>query len=130
LKPEFAIVTVAAEPMAWLSETSRAAWQRLSCERVVVTTAGESADANGILTVAERDGLFADWMRQHAAAAVIVRPDRYVFGAAGSADELNMLVGRLLQNLSAGRQAFQGSALSVPPEERDSGEKRLAGGNQ
>ncbi|MGF6306401.1 3-(3-hydroxy-phenyl)propionate hydroxylase [Bradyrhizobium sp. i1.8.4] len=103
LKPEFAIVTVATEPMAWLSETSGAAWQRLSGERVVITASGESSNANGILTVVERDGLFAEWMRQHGAAAVIVRPDRYVFGAAGSADELNMLVGQLLQNLSAGR---------------------------
>ncbi|QIG94692.1 bifunctional 3-(3-hydroxy-phenyl)propionate/3-hydroxycinnamic acid hydroxylase [Bradyrhizobium sp. 6(2017)] len=102
LKPEFAIVTAATEPMAWLSDASCAAWQHRAGERVVITTSGESADANGILTVIERDGLFADWMRQHGAAAVIVRPDRYVFGAAGSADELNMLVGQLLQNLSAG----------------------------
>lgn len=103
LKPEFAIVTAAAEPMAWLSDASRARWQRLSGERVVIATSGESTDVNGILTVVERDGLFADWMRQNAVAAVIVRPDRYVFAAADSADELNMLVQQLLQNLSAGR---------------------------
>ncbi|KJC61545.1 hypothetical protein UP10_06625 [Bradyrhizobium sp. LTSPM299] len=103
LKPEFAIVTAAAEPMAWLSDASRAGWQRLSGERVVIATSGESTDVNGILTVVERDGLFADWMRQNAVAAVIVRPDRYVFAAAESADELNMLVQQLLQNLSAGR---------------------------
>ncbi|MCP1967165.1 bifunctional 3-(3-hydroxy-phenyl)propionate/3-hydroxycinnamic acid hydroxylase [Bradyrhizobium elkanii] len=103
LKLEFAIVTTAAEPMAWLSEASSSAWQRLSGERVVIATSGESADRGGILSVVERDGLFAEWMRQHGAAAVIVRPDRYVFGAAGNADELNMLVGQLLQNLSAGR---------------------------
>ncbi|WP_298376363.1 bifunctional 3-(3-hydroxy-phenyl)propionate/3-hydroxycinnamic acid hydroxylase [uncultured Bradyrhizobium sp.] len=103
LRPQFAIVTAAAGPMAWLSDASGAAWQHLAGERVVITTSGESTDANGILSVVERDGLFADWMRQHGAAAVIVRPDRYVFGAAGSADELNMLVGHLLQNLSAGR---------------------------
>ncbi|MGN1285761.1 MAG: FAD-binding monooxygenase, partial [Bradyrhizobium sp.] len=59
-------------------------------------------DADGVLSVVERDGLFAEWMRQHGAAAVIVRPDRYVFGAAGNADKLNMLLGQLLQNLSAG----------------------------
>ena len=89
--------------MAWLSEASRAGWQRLSGERVVITTAGGSTDVNGILTVVECDGLFAGWMRQNAVAAVIVRPDRYVFAAADSADELNMLVQQLLQNLSAGR---------------------------
>ncbi|MDH2383937.1 bifunctional 3-(3-hydroxy-phenyl)propionate/3-hydroxycinnamic acid hydroxylase [Bradyrhizobium sp. CER78] len=101
LKPEFAIVTAAAAPMAWLSDESRAAWQHLAGERVVITTSGESGDADGVLSVVERDGLFADWMRQHGAAAVIVRPDRYVFGAAGNADELNLLVGQLLEALGA-----------------------------
>ncbi|GKQ52486.1 bifunctional 3-(3-hydroxy-phenyl)propionate/3-hydroxycinnamic acid hydroxylase [Bradyrhizobium sp. Ce-3] len=103
LQAEFAIVTAAAEPMAWLSDASRAAWQHLAGQRVVITALGESSDANGILSMVERDGLFANWMQQHDVAAVIVRPDRYVFGAAGNAGELNMLVGQLLQNLSAGR---------------------------
>ncbi|MGY2808887.1 FAD-dependent monooxygenase [Bradyrhizobium sp. USDA 4506] len=103
LQPEFAIVTTAAAPMAWLSDAFAAAWQRLSGERVVIATSDETADRGGILTVIERDGLFADWMRQHDSAAVIVRPDRYVFGAARNAGELSMLVEQLLQNLSAGR---------------------------
>ena len=49
----------------------------------------------------ERDGLFADWMRQHGVSAAIVRPDRYVFGAAHSAEQLNMLVERLIDGLGA-----------------------------
>ena len=118
LKQEFAIVTAATEPMTWLSDASRAAWQRLEGEFVVIAVSGESSCADGVLTVVERDGLFADWMRQSAVAAVIVRPDRYVFAGAGNADQLNMLVGQLLQNLSAGRQSFQDGALSVPPEQR------------
>ena len=101
LKPEFAIVTLAAQQMAWLSEASRAAWQRLSGERVVIAASGDSCDANGILSVVERDGLFADWMRQHGVSAAIVRPDRYVFGAAHSAEQLNMLVERLIDGLGA-----------------------------
>lgn len=103
LKIEFAVVTAAPEPMAWLSDASLAGWRRLRGERVVIAASGESTHSDGVLTVVERDGLFADWMRQNAVSAVIVRPDRYVFGAAGTADELNMLVGQLLQNLSAGR---------------------------
>jgi 3-(3-hydroxy-phenyl)propionate hydroxylase len=103
LGPEFAIVTAAPESMAWLSEASRAGWQRLSGERVVIKASGESVVADGVLTVVERNGLFADWMRQNAAAAVIVRPDRYVFAAVDSAEQLNMLVEQVLQNLSAGR---------------------------
>ena len=55
------------------------------------------------MTVVETEKLFADWMRQNEAAAVIVRPDRYVFANAESADELNTQVRHLLQSLSAGR---------------------------
>jgi 3-(3-hydroxy-phenyl)propionate hydroxylase len=62
--------------------------------------------------VVERDGLFADWMLQHGAAAVIVRPDRYVFGAAGSAGELNMLVGQLLEGLGARHKSFPAASVT------------------
>ncbi|MBI5321264.1 bifunctional 3-(3-hydroxy-phenyl)propionate/3-hydroxycinnamic acid hydroxylase [Bradyrhizobium sp.] len=116
LKPEFAIVTARPEPMAWLSKTLLADWLRLGSERVVVAASGEPSAGEGILTVVESENLFGDWMRQNAVAAVIVRPDRYVYGAAGNAAQLNMLIGHLLQNLRAGRQAFQAAALSVPPD--------------
>ncbi|MBR0751847.1 bifunctional 3-(3-hydroxy-phenyl)propionate/3-hydroxycinnamic acid hydroxylase [Bradyrhizobium jicamae] len=102
LKPEFAIVTSAPETMAWLSDDLRAAWRRIGGERVVVASAGESSARDGILTVVETEKLFTDWMRQNAAAAVIVRPDRYVFASADNADEFNVQVQHLLQNLSAG----------------------------
>jgi len=98
-----------------LSESSLAEWQRLGGERVVVVATGEPCGNQGILAVTEVDNLFGEWMRKNAAAAVVVRPDRYVYGAAGDAAELNMLVEHLLQNLRAGRQAFQAAALSVPP---------------
>lgn len=115
LKPEFAIVTATPEPMTWLSQTLLADWLRLGGERIVIGTSGVPSNGRGILTVVETDNLFDDWMRQNAVAAVVVRPDRYVYGAAGNADEINMLIGHLLQNLRAGRQAFQEAALSVPP---------------
>ena len=41
-----------------------------------------------------------DWMAQHDAAAVVARPDRYVYGIARDAHELNRLIARL------GRQVF------------------------
>jgi 3-(3-hydroxy-phenyl)propionate hydroxylase len=47
--------------------------------------------------------LFADWLRDNAIEAVIVRPDRYVFAGAENADQLNMLIKQLIQNLHAGR---------------------------
>ncbi len=115
LKPEFAIVAATPEPLAWLSGPALAGWQRLGGERVVIAASGEPSDRGGVLTVVENDNLFGGWMRQNAVAAVVVRPDRYVYGAAENADQLNMLIGHLLQNLSAGRQSFQAAALSVPP---------------
>lgn len=115
LKPEFVIVAATPEPLAWLSEPSLAGWQRLGGERVVIAASGEPSDRGGVLTVVENDNLFGGWMRQNAVAAVVVRPDRYVYGAAENAGQLNMLIGHLLQNLRAGRQSFQAAALSVPP---------------
>ncbi|MGQ0683969.1 bifunctional 3-(3-hydroxy-phenyl)propionate/3-hydroxycinnamic acid hydroxylase MhpA [Bradyrhizobium sp.] len=115
LKPEFAIVSATPEPMGWMSDVSHAGWQQIGGECVVIATSGEPSDRGGILTVVEGESLFADWMRQSAVAAVIVRPDRYVYGGAENAAQLNMLVRHLLQNLHAGRQAFQEAALSVPP---------------
>ena len=81
-----------------------------------MASSGESCANPGILTVVEVDNLFGEWMQKNAVAAVVVRPDRYVYGAAENATELNMLVEHLLQNLGAGRQAFQDAALSVPPQ--------------
>ena len=102
----------------WLSEASRAAGNGSAGAQVVIAASGESARHDGVLTITEADGLFADWMRHNAVEAVIVRPDRYVFGGGRKMQsELNMLIGQLLQNLRAGRQAFQTAALSVPPVE-------------
>ena len=115
LRMEFAIVSATREAMGWLSDASLAGWQRLGGERVVIAASGEPSDRGGVLTVVEGENLFADWIRQNAVAAIIVRPDRYVYGGAENAEQLNMLIGHLLQNLSAGRQAFQEAALSVPP---------------
>lgn len=47
----------------------------------------------------ERDGLFADWMRRHQARAVIVRPDRYIYGSASDASALSDLLSRLQHSL-------------------------------
>ena len=115
LAPEFVLVTATPEAMEWLSDASRAAWRRLGGGQVVIATSGGSGHRGGVLAVVEADGLFNDWMRRNTVAAVIVRPDRYVYGAAANAAELNMLIGHLIQNLSAGPQAFQAAALSVPP---------------
>jgi 3-(3-hydroxy-phenyl)propionate hydroxylase len=50
--------------------------------------------------LAERGDLFAGWMTRHGAAAVVVRPDRYVYGTAHDRDALN----RMMESL--GRHIF------------------------
>ena len=46
----------------------------------------------GLVSGAEAGTVFADWLGANDCAAVVVRPDRYVFGAARTAGELRGLV--------------------------------------
>jgi len=101
LKLEFAIVTATQGSMSGLSASALSAWQQLGGERVVIAPSGESSNRDGVITVVETASLFADWMRQNAVEAVIVRPDRYVYAGAENADQLNMLIEQLIQNLHA-----------------------------
>lgn len=121
LKPEFLIVAATPAPMAWLSDASLADWRRIGGERLVIAASGEPSDRPDIRIVVESENTFGEWMRQNAVAAAIVRPDRYVYGAAEDAGQLNMLIAHLLQNLGAGPQAFQAAALSVPPVQQRPG---------
>jgi 3-(3-hydroxy-phenyl)propionate hydroxylase len=49
----------------------------------------------------EQGALLRNWLREHQARAVVVRPDRYVFGAAASAAELSALLAQLERQLFA-----------------------------
>ncbi len=50
-------------------------------------------------TVRDRQGLALDWLRRHGVA--VIRPDRYVYGSAHTADELNGLANLLRTQLGA-----------------------------
>jgi 3-(3-hydroxy-phenyl)propionate hydroxylase len=102
LKPEFAIFTATHAAMSGMSDAALAGWRQIGGERVVIAASGESS-GDGVITVVEHGRLFADWLRDNAIEAVIVRPDRYVFAGAENADQLNMLIKQLIQNLHAGR---------------------------
>jgi 3-(3-hydroxy-phenyl)propionate hydroxylase len=99
LQPEFAVVTATPAAMSAISESSLSAWRQLGGERVVVAASGEASNQDGIMTVVETARLLADWMRDNAVEAVIVRPDRYVFAGACNGDRLNMLMGNLIARL-------------------------------
>jgi 3-(3-hydroxy-phenyl)propionate hydroxylase len=98
LKDEFAIVTRTKEAMSGLSEAALSSWRKLGGERIVIAASGESSRGE-ILTVVETGQLFADWMRDNGVEAVVVRPDRYVFGGAATAGQLNALVADLVATL-------------------------------
>jgi 3-(3-hydroxy-phenyl)propionate hydroxylase len=97
LRFRFLIATATAEPQTWLTPESRKLWRRLGGERIVIGPAGQTyqpndLDGNDVQHLAETDALFAAWMSQHGCAAAVVRPDRYVFGTANDAAQLNRLV--------------------------------------
>ena len=89
--PNFLLATAGDDAQAWLSPSSIELWCRLGGERVVIGP-GAVGDADGILRLAERGDLFADWMVRHRTAAVVARPDRYVYGIARDANELNRMI--------------------------------------
>jgi 3-(3-hydroxy-phenyl)propionate hydroxylase len=104
LHPRILIATATPEAQGWLTPESRTLWRRLAGERIVIGPPEQTrlwdrrADDN-IQYLAETDSLFAAWMSQLECAAVVVRPDRYVFGTASDAAQLNRLiasVGRLI----------------------------------
>lgn len=106
LKLEFAIVSRSSEMMSGLSEAGLSFWRKLGGERAVIATADETSgqencSRDGIVRLVETERLFADWMRDNDVETVIVRPDRYVFGGAATADRMNMLMTELIGMLQA-----------------------------
>jgi 3-(3-hydroxy-phenyl)propionate hydroxylase len=100
LHDRFLIATVSEETQGWLSPASLELWRRIGGERAVISrTPSEDEGAHDILRVTETDGLFESWMNTHGCAAVIVRPDRYVYGTANDAEQLNGQVHRLAQQI-------------------------------
>jgi hypothetical protein len=82
--------------MNWMSAASIKVWQKLNGQRVVISTrAIVAAPDDDVLDLVETERLFADWMQSNAIEAVIVRPDRYVFAGARTAEDLNACIGQL-----------------------------------
>jgi 3-(3-hydroxy-phenyl)propionate hydroxylase len=97
LRVRFLIVTSTAEPQTWLTPESRQLWRRLGGERIVIGPQEQTHEPDGpaghdVQHLTETDDLFAAWMSRNGCAAVVVRPDRYVFGMANDAAQLNRLV--------------------------------------
>ncbi len=86
--PGFLLLTLGAQPQVWVGKAEAAAWAKLGGKRLVLSDDGQHCpDA-----VAEQGTMLGDWMRQRDCAALLVRPDKYVFGAASDAATLNDLM--------------------------------------
>ncbi len=93
----FQIATVGDGPQRWLDAEHAALWQRIGGERLafVPGMSAPTTGADGATRLSETDGRFAAWMAERRALAVVVRPDRYVYGLAADATELKVLIQRL-----------------------------------
>jgi len=93
IEPEFAIVTASPDLLDGLSRGAIETWRRLHGVRIVIRTKEAPVQTRpDALGFKETDRLFADWLDRNGIVAAIVRPDRAVFGGAGTADELNRLI--------------------------------------
>jgi 2-polyprenyl-6-methoxyphenol hydroxylase-like FAD-dependent oxidoreductase len=87
------LITAEGDPRAALGAEELAVLERLGAHLVSLDPEQEGG-------VRDVDGRLTSWLAVHDAAAVIVRPDFYVFGAVSSADDLPPLVRDLRQQLS------------------------------
>jgi 3-(3-hydroxy-phenyl)propionate hydroxylase len=98
--PRFLLATTSEAAQSWLSAAALDVWRRMSGERAIISQdemAGAADD--GIRRLHERARLFADWMARYGAAAVVARPDRYVYGVARDRDGLNRLIEKLSRDV-------------------------------
>jgi 3-(3-hydroxy-phenyl)propionate hydroxylase len=90
----FAIVTLGQEAQRWLTGTAKIQWQGIGGQRIVVASAPQFGDGP-IATYQEEGTLLQDWMSRFGEGAVVVRPDKYVFGFAHDEASLQLMVGQL-----------------------------------
>jgi 3-(3-hydroxy-phenyl)propionate hydroxylase len=100
--PSFVILTRTPLPRDCLDPELATEWRRRGGLIVTigdVDTGGEGEPQP--LRVREQGHLFSDWMRFLDAEAVVVRPDRQVYGAAKTPGDLNRLLRTLIAGLDA-----------------------------
>lgn len=94
----FVIAATSAEALQWMTAELRRSWDKLGGASIVIRDA-PLAVAGNVTVLCEQNGLFTEWMWAAGVEAVLIRPDRYVFGGAKTAEQLNALVRRLIKAL-------------------------------
>jgi 3-(3-hydroxy-phenyl)propionate hydroxylase len=100
LPPAFPVVSRTMDAQAGLGERELALLRRIGAVRVVLRSpndAGTAPTGQDVIALTAKDELFANWLAETGATAALVRPDRYVYGVAGTLAEL----ARLVDNLSS-----------------------------
>jgi 3-(3-hydroxy-phenyl)propionate hydroxylase len=82
-----------------LGDEARALLERLGARQVAFGAEGSDGDAHAV-TLEDVEGAYANWFAQHAALAVLVRPDHAVFGVATEDRDANALLTDLAAALS------------------------------
>ncbi|HEU5017842.1 MAG TPA: bifunctional 3-(3-hydroxy-phenyl)propionate/3-hydroxycinnamic acid hydroxylase [Pseudolabrys sp.] len=97
LGPGFVLVSYSPDLFYQLSDNSRHLWRRMGGDQIVVGIGCEPSITTtpGVRCFVETTTLLTDWLHANKAAAVVVRPDRYVYGGAEDADQLNSLISRV-----------------------------------
>jgi FAD binding domain len=93
----FVVLTVEGDPRAALGAEELAFLDGLGAHLVSLDPGQEGG-------VRDLDGRLTSWLAAHDAAAVIVRPDFYVFGAVSNVEALSSLVAELRQQLSISQE--------------------------
>jgi 3-(3-hydroxy-phenyl)propionate hydroxylase len=83
----FLLLTLGEAPQGWLTPSADELWRRLGGVRLVLEPTARAAAPHRV--VAEQGSLLTGWMRSLGVEALLVRPDKYLFGAASDPAVLN-----------------------------------------
>jgi 3-(3-hydroxy-phenyl)propionate hydroxylase len=84
----------------WLKSPEARMWYRIGGQDIAIARArGLTPPAHPDADFYECESTFDEWLLENQAEVVIVRPDKYVFGIACAAGELNALIRQLYQSL-------------------------------
>lgn len=97
IPPEFLLIADGSIPS--LTEDMLRRWQAMGGQILTVGSLGHFIDGDDLLRDPKND--IGKWLSGHAAKAVIVRPDRYVYGTAADGEDLRRMAGNILAHMDA-----------------------------
>ncbi len=105
VEPGFLLLASDPEPFQWLCPEEQATLDRINVQRVLISPDETAAEEH--FSVAETEGLFANWLKANACRVVLVRPDRYVYGVASNRDGLKRLVAHFAEHMPLSKEPAQ-----------------------